>query len=1178
MGEPQDELRISLCGGLAVELGGARIEEELPGRQGRELFAYLVVHRDRPVSRDELLGVLWPDRAPRSPEAGLSTVLARLRRALGAHLLSGRAQLTLSLPPGTWIDVEEAHVAADRAETALADGEGGGGGEGQDHALAGLALLSAPPVPEFDAQWARQAREQADELTSQLLELVAVAGIRAGGPRLAEAERAARRMVERQPFRESGHGLLMQALSARGDVAEALRTFEDLRATLMDELGALPSADVVNLHEQLLRGAPAPAGGPASAPALPPVLARNAGKAWVGRSSDLDLLHEQWEASAAGARITSLIGEAGIGKTMLAARFAHDVHAEGATVLYGRADEEAVVPYSAFVESLRHYVVHTPRAALEDALGPHLPELGSLIPELADARSAPRGSGDADLRRLHLFQAAAAMLAHAASRGPMLLVLEDLHWSDAGTLLMLRHVMREMQPSRVLVLLTYRDAEMDPATPLMPLVVDLRRENDIARIPLRGFDEEEIATLLHEAEQTPSPQLVRRLRDHTSGNPLFMEEIVRSAREAEISLSELDADELEQLEIPEGVIDVIRRRLSRLSGPSVEALAAAAVLGRDFRVDALEAALGDEDNAALAAVDEALGARLLVEDPGHGERYAFSHALVRDSIYRGMSRGRRARLHRRVALALEARRGPLGVEAAELAHHFVQAGQADLAGQAVAYSREAAVRSLQAHAYEEAARHGRNALSTLERYRPQQLDARCETLLELSAVAWQASVPDARAISEQAVEAARAVGGGAPLAAAALSFGGRFYAQVRFNPRTLAVLEEALAGLDAGDSLLRARLLARLAENLLLADGARAELLSGEAVAMADRLGNDDARVAALLSRHAALLHPEHLAERVRVGDEVVATARRQHQRDLEALGRHWLLYDLLELGDLPRAEEVLADLERLAAELRQPLYRHSSLVWRGVLEQLAGRYDRVEQLAAQALALADGASAYDARAYYAVQLLVIGIDRGGLDEMWPAVRPLAGSPRALWAPALAVCELARGDRDGAARALADMPVERPSQLRRDLFWLPTLVLFAQATADLRDDAYASELYELLAPYGDHCAQLAFNGSFGSVHRVLGLLAGQLGRPDDAAAHFGEALRRHAALGAPALEARTCADFAEAIRAGRATGTTDRARRLSQRGLRAASACGAELLVARLENGSQSALAGSTAT
>ncbi|MGH2840642.1 MAG: AfsR/SARP family transcriptional regulator, partial [Solirubrobacteraceae bacterium] len=106
MGDPQDELRIAVCGGLAVELRGARIDEELPGRQGRELFAYLVVHRDRPVTRDELLGVLWPERAPRSPEAGLSTVLARMRRALGHELLSGRTQLTLRLPAGAWIDLE----------------------------------------------------------------------------------------------------------------------------------------------------------------------------------------------------------------------------------------------------------------------------------------------------------------------------------------------------------------------------------------------------------------------------------------------------------------------------------------------------------------------------------------------------------------------------------------------------------------------------------------------------------------------------------------------------------------------------------------------------------------------------------------------------------------------------------------------------------------------------------------------------------------------------------------------------------------------------------------------------------------------------------------------------------------------------------------------------------------
>ncbi|MDQ3677688.1 MAG: AAA family ATPase, partial [Actinomycetota bacterium] len=752
MADRHNELRIGFCGGLAVELRGARIEEELPGRQGRELFAYLVLHRERPVSRDELLAVLWPDRAPRSPEAGLSTVLARLRRALGRELLSsGRTQLTLSLPESAWIDLEQARLAAARAETVLSSG---GPSQALDIATEGLALLTAPPVPEFEAPWAQQAREHADELCSQLLELVALAGIRAGGNCLVDAERAARRLVERQPFRESGHALLMRALAARGDVAEGLRVYDQLRAALMDELGAVPSAQVVALHERLLRGRPAAADNADAGVALPPVLARNAAKAWVGRSSNLGELHEQWSSSASGACVVSLTGEPGIGKTMLAARFASEVHEQGATVLYGRADEEAVVPYSAFVEALRHYVIHTETGQLEEALGPHRNELGSLIAELAGTGSGPRATGDAELRRLHLFQAVAAMLADAAARHPTLLVLEDLHWADAGTLLMLRHVLRDTQHAPMLVVVTYRDVEMAPDSPLRPLVADLRRENDVARLALGGFDDEEIATLLCEAEQQPSPQLVRRLREHTSGNPLFMEEILRSARESQISLSELDASQLEQLEIPEGVQDVIRRRLSRLGAPTADALAAAAVLGRDFRLDALEATLGDGEDQAITAVDEALAARLVIEDPADAERYAFSHALVRDSIYRGLSRGRRARLHRRVALALESRRSILGIEAAELAHHFVQAAQADLADEAVAYSREAAARSLHGHAYEEAARHGRNALHALERHRPEDREARCETLLELGAVAWQASLPDARAISEQAVEAA----------------------------------------------------------------------------------------------------------------------------------------------------------------------------------------------------------------------------------------------------------------------------------------------------------------------------------------------------------------------------------------------------------------------------------------
>jgi DNA-binding SARP family transcriptional activator len=250
LGPATRETSIELCGQLTIRLEGRQVDRQLPGRQVRLIFAYLVVNRSRPVSRDELIDVVWPDVAPADPGAALSTLLARLRAAIGEGVLQGRHGLTLCLPSGAWVDLEAAELHVARAQAAL---------DRRDHAAAleasadGLRLIERPLLPEFDETWVEERRRELDDLRLSTYETMARAGLALGPNGLGRAERAARELIKLAAFRESGYALLMQVYARRGDAAEGLRVFDRLRVLLREELGVMPSRTLTALNEALLR-------------------------------------------------------------------------------------------------------------------------------------------------------------------------------------------------------------------------------------------------------------------------------------------------------------------------------------------------------------------------------------------------------------------------------------------------------------------------------------------------------------------------------------------------------------------------------------------------------------------------------------------------------------------------------------------------------------------------------------------------------------------------------------------------------------------------------------------------------------------------------------------------------------------------------------------------------------
>ena len=254
---PQPDTRIQLCGRLTARVEGRRVEDELPGRQGRLLFVYLAVHRRRPSTRSELMQALWPDRLPAAADTALSALLTKLRGVLGAGAVAGKQDVRLVLPADAWIDLEAASEGLHRATSAVAR---------QDWARAwgpsrvALHVAQRGFLPGYEAPWIDEVRSQVDDILVRAHECVAAIGLGLAGSELPSAERSARALIKLTPYRESGYRFLMEVLAGQGNVAEALLTYERLRRLLREELGANPGPAVQALHKRLLQGDAPPQG------------------------------------------------------------------------------------------------------------------------------------------------------------------------------------------------------------------------------------------------------------------------------------------------------------------------------------------------------------------------------------------------------------------------------------------------------------------------------------------------------------------------------------------------------------------------------------------------------------------------------------------------------------------------------------------------------------------------------------------------------------------------------------------------------------------------------------------------------------------------------------------------------------------------------------------------------
>ncbi|MGI5160033.1 BTAD domain-containing putative transcriptional regulator [Microbispora sp. CA-102843] len=1096
-------LSFRLLGPFEVTGGDGRVIDLGPRKQ-RAVLAVLALEPGRIVSLDRLIDELWADEPPSSATATLQSYVSNLRKVLEpgrrprtppAVLLTREPGYLLSVAPGqvdlarfvSW--VEDGRRALARREYAAVLG------------LIDRALESwrGEPLAEFAAY------EFAQPAIARLAELRAVAVEDRFEARLAMGDGPScvadlERLVEAYPYRERLWSLLVLALYRSGRQTDALGALRRVRALLAEEMGLQPGPELRRLEQAVLEQSPAL---DAPAPLEAPVVARPAdappaeerpipadepppSAALVARERELARFGERLGALRRGRGGVLLVtGEPGIGKTRLAQLAAEEAEARGVAVVWGRCVEaEAAPPFWPWLQALRE-------------LGERGRAAARLLAGEGDAAADPEAA---------LFELYEGVLAALARSGtPTLVVLDDLHAADVASLRLLAFLAAELHRRPVLVLATVRPEPGREPERLRDTLAALTREPGTERLTLAPFTAEEVGAFLRRHDLT-DPALAEVLYRRTGGNPFYLGELLRLLG----SEHRLDAA---SLGVPEGVMEVIERRVARLPDPTRDLLRRAAVLGRDVSLDVLEALTETPAEEVMSLLEPAVAVGVLAEAPG-GFDYRFSHALVRDALYAGLGRLEKARLHLSVAEALESLpTAPPGGDGAArlpvLAHHFAMAARVGGADKAVGYAARAARQATAQRAYDEAVELWDKALLALGTRDPAR---RCRLLIELGrSLRVIGDAVRARAALEEAIELAEDTGDRVALVDAVAVFGTlsvwnwRSYGVV--DDHTVALLENLLAG--PLDDAHRAALLGTLGIELNYGPRrAEGEAMVAEAVEIARRIGDPALLLQVLNNYMIASWVPERETERRRAAEEMLAVPNLPAAAEIVA--RVHRMACLFRAGELTEWDRDLARAERLLQEVRRSELTAMVRIAQAARLTLEGRWDEVERLVDELGEVFGDSSMWGLGVVRPTMLYACRRGQGRVAEVLEEVITAASQPHNdPLRPIAVLAALDVGDRELAGNLIARWGTTVPDDWSGE--FVAVIWSYVAAQLGVPDP---SGLYDRLAPYAD---RLALHGSgtagWGSIHQALAMLSVATGDRELALDHARRAHEIHLRLG-----------------------------------------------------------------
>jgi DNA-binding SARP family transcriptional activator len=1090
-----------------------RDEREVdPGRpRQRALLAILVMEAGHVISVDRLIALLWRDEPPAAATAALQAYISQLRRLLEPDRAAwAPARVLVTQDPGYVLRVDPGCVDALEFQALARDAHdklAGGQPAAADALLQdALALWRGDPLAEFGGQpWATAVAERLTQAHDLAVEDRIDAWLALG--RHAQAVTELETMVAASPLRERRWGQLMVAAYRCGRQADALRAYQRCRTVLAEELGLEPGPELRRLEAAVLaqdpsldwRAAAAVAAVPPdAASAHPEAQPADFGLAeeppapyLVGRAAELAYLRRRLRQAASGhGGAVVLVGEPGAGKTTIAEAGAGLAAAAGVTVAWGRCLDAAAAPaYWPWSQVLRALPDRPLVQAARQRLDGDVP-----------------GEGEDSIRQFRAYQAVAAAFGEAVTGASVLAVVDDLHAADDASLALLQLLAGDLHRMAVLLLFTVRDTERSGS--LGQALGELLRHPGAERVAVSPFEPADVAALVERLTGEPPPtEVVSALMDRTGGNPFYTTELVRLIS-SEHRRRPLAAGDVQALDVPSGIRDVLLRRVGRLPDDTQSLLMVAAVAGRELQPDLLEHVTGIDAEHLLLDLEPAIAAGLITTAEG-GWGFRFRHPLIHESLYANAGQVERARLHARVAAALEDLSSATAADVAQLAYHYLAAGPFGDPMKAVRYAREAADRAVRQGAWQDAARHLEQALAAISPALPDADAARCDVLVELGRARRSGGkIREAHSAFGESISLADRIGDEDRMLTAAIAFG----APQLWGPREwgetdtglIALLERQLDRTGSSDPARRIRILATLATELYFDQAAfRGQSYANEALDIARRLGRPDELAIAVSACLWSAVVTDDLPQIHAILDEML----RGRRPDLTPLGQAILVsYQLMErirFGELARFDVEFEQAWRLADDvLHSPELQGQLRITRACRYLVCGDLERAaDQFKPGFQSLLNLGTTWQEPSRFVVdscQMLLTGTlaDHAGQIAARLA-RPDHPSIPHLAAPAAALGFTLRGDIERARQITTRWFAPPP----RSWTWFQAIAYWAQvATAlGIPDPAW---LYDQLAPHAGELAIVGVAGDCGgAVDSLLAGLAWRLGHPDDATEH-----------------------------------------------------------------------------
>lgn len=878
---------------------------------------------------------------------------------------------------------------------------------------------------------------------------------------------------------------------------------------------------------------------------------------FFGREHELALASAAIDDCRRGAgRVVLLSGEAGIGKSRLALEMASMARDRGVVVGWGHAFDDGKTAYLPWWQAFRDLRESRRVPPCADAL------LKFLEPGALEVPGTPSG-----INRLRFFDGLRTLLRDVAALAPLAIVIDDLHHTDMPSLRLFEWLSEHVRESPMLLIGTYRDAELanDPAR-AAGIVRTIRSVVPLT-IEVRGLSTDEAARLLSQRMgRLCEPAIAETARGVTGGNPFFLMQIAPF-----LPAEAGDTVDLARM-LPPRVRDAIIRQLDAVPAPCRTLLDAAAVVGFRFDLRVLTEAAGLPLPTVSALLETAVQAGLLERLAPDANRFEFKHELVRQVLYEDLAVSERRKLHLKVGRALEhAPSIDRDARASELARHFCQASTDGDANQALHYASEAAAVALRQFAWESAVEFLELALLALERSSAAREDTFCSLLIDLATAQFRAG---SRALASEtfarAGELAKKIGDDDALIRIAVAFSAGIHGmELSFDTALVPLLETALR-IENADTRSKALLHARLALALFWTDDHERRLSHARSArALSERLEDDDEVLAYVKAAELSCLErPGSLEERLRNSAETIELTRRTGAYELCSLAHIMRLITCGEAGDFEGARRHALELEDLARRTREPFLGYVASSYKVVLTQIGGDLGALERLVEETLRAADAMGRTSARISGMNTLVWIRIQQGRAAEVIDVARECAAvaerampSTKLLHALALAKA----GDRPEALRVLGDMAAVE-SALRRDPTWLAAVALLAELSFCLPEAAPPAELYDHLLPFRERFVPWGGTSAFflGSVERYLGLVAAARGSYDIALDHFAIAIRENTRIGAELAATHARAERATVLERMRSTKRSAEAAKLRAAALATANARGFGLLVREL--------------